>query len=106
MLFMAMFTMPMAPDRSSKRVPRRYVQCCSRPSLSVMVPMDSAFFSDEIVSLLDETEPGDKFEIPRGTLHAERGVIEATTYIVGTEVAGKVFEQFAPLDADDPNRPK
>ena len=48
---------------------------------------------------------GDKFSIPRGTLHAEGEVSETVTYIIGMEYTGKIFEQFKQLDPDDPQRP-
>ena len=53
-----------------------------------------------------DLEPGDKLEIPAGSLHAEGAVKETTTYIVGTEVAGQFLEQFQLLDPNDPDRPK
>ena len=48
---------------------------------------------------------GDKFAIPKGTLHAEGEVKETVTYIIGMEVPGKIFEQFKQRDPDDPQRP-
>jgi mannose-6-phosphate isomerase-like protein (cupin superfamily) len=53
-----------------------------------------------------DLEPGDKLEIPAGSLHAEGAVLETTTYIVGTAEPGQFFEQFKLLDPDDPDRPK
>ena len=41
-----------------------------------------------------DLEPGDKLEIPRGTVHAEGEVTRTTTYIVGTADAGQFFQQF------------
>ena len=49
-------------------------------------------------------EPGDKLEIPKGTVHAEGEVKETTTYIVGTEFAGQFFQQFAMRDPNDPTK--
>ena len=60
--------------------------------------------------LLDEggmrhdLNPGDKLEIPRGSLHAEGEVLVTTTYIVGTEVPGQLLEQLQMLSKDDPDR--
>ena len=53
-----------------------------------------------------DLEPGDKLEIPAGSLHAEGDVLETTTYIVGTAEPGQLFEQLQMLDPEDPNRPK
>ena len=52
-----------------------------------------------------DLEPGDKLEIPAGSLHAEGAVEQTTTYIVGTAEAGQFFEQFQLMDPDDPARP-
>jgi len=52
-----------------------------------------------------DLEPGDKLEIPAGSLHAEGEVKQTTTYIVGTAEPGQFFEQFQMLDPDDPERP-
>ena len=60
--------------------------------------------------LLDEQgmrhdlDPGDKLEIPRGSLHAEGEVLVTTTYIVGTEVPGQLLEQLQMLSKDAPDR--
>lgn len=53
-----------------------------------------------------DLEPGDKLEIPAGSLHAEGDVLETTTYIVGTAEPGQLFEQLQMLDPADPDRPK
>jgi quercetin dioxygenase-like cupin family protein len=59
--------------------------------------------------LLDEEgirhdlDPGDKLEIPRGSLHAEGEVMVPTTYIVGTEVPGHLLQQLQMLSKDDPD---
>jgi mannose-6-phosphate isomerase-like protein (cupin superfamily) len=53
-----------------------------------------------------DLKPGDKLEIPAGSLHAEGAVAETTTYIVGTEVPGQFFEQFKMMDPEDADRPK
>ncbi len=52
-----------------------------------------------------DLEPGDKLEIPAGSLHAEGEVTQTTTYIVGTATAGQFFEQFQMRDPDDAKRP-
>ena len=52
-----------------------------------------------------DLSPGDKLEIPAGSLHAEGAVTETTTYIVGTADAGQFFEQFQLLDPESPERP-
>ena len=52
-----------------------------------------------------DLEPGDKLELPKGTVHAEGEVLETTTYIVGTESAGQFFQQFTMLDPNDPTKP-
>ena len=51
-----------------------------------------------------DLEPGDKLEIPKGSVHAEGEVTEKTTYIVGTEFAGQFFQQFAMRDPKDPTK--
>ncbi len=51
-----------------------------------------------------DLEPGDKLEIPRGTVHAEGEVTQTTTYIVGTADAGQFFQQFAMRDPNDPTK--
>lgn len=51
-----------------------------------------------------DLEPGDKLEIPRGSLHAEGEVVDTVTYIVGTQFPGQFFEQFQMREADDPER--
>ena len=51
-----------------------------------------------------DLEPGDKLEIPKGTIHAEGEVTETTTYIVGTEFAGQFFQQFTMRDPKDPTK--
>ena len=43
-------------------------------------------------------EPGDKLNIPRGTLHAEGAVVGEVIYIVGTETPGSLRTQLALLD--------
>ena len=53
-----------------------------------------------------DLEPGDKLVIPAGSLHAEGSVEQITTYIVGTEEPGQLFEQLAMLDPKDPERPQ
>ena len=52
-----------------------------------------------------DLEPGDKLEIPAGSIHAEGEVTQTTTYIVGTATAGQFIEQFQLLDVNDPDRP-
>lgn len=52
-----------------------------------------------------ELAPGDKLEIPAGSLHAEGAVTDTVTYIVGTQFAGQFFEQFTLRDPDSPDRP-
>jgi hypothetical protein len=60
--------------------------------------------------LLDEEgvrhdlDPGDKLEIPSGSLHAEGAVTVTTTYIVGTQTPGRLLEQLQMLPKDDPGR--
>ena len=49
-------------------------------------------------------EPGDKLNIPRGTLHAEGAVVGEVIYIVGTETPGSLRTQLALLDPKDPAR--
>ena len=51
-----------------------------------------------------DLEPGDKLEIPRGSVHAEGAVTETTTYIVGTEYPGQFYQQFLMRDPDDPEK--
>ena len=51
-----------------------------------------------------DLEPGDKLEIPRGTVHAEGEVTQTTIYIVGTADAGQFFQQFAMRDPNDPTK--
>lgn len=51
-----------------------------------------------------DLEPGDKLEIPSGSVHAEGAVTETTTYIVGTATAGQFFEQFTMWDPNDPSK--
>jgi mannose-6-phosphate isomerase-like protein (cupin superfamily) len=61
--------------------------------------------------LLDEfgnrtdIEPGDKLELPAGSIHAEGAVKETTVYIVGTETPGQLIEQLSLNDPADPSRP-
>jgi mannose-6-phosphate isomerase-like protein (cupin superfamily) len=61
--------------------------------------------------LLDEfgnrtdIEPGDKLELPTGSIHAEGEVKETTVYIVGTETPGQLIEQLSLNDPADPSRP-
>jgi hypothetical protein len=49
-----------------------------------------------------DLEPGDKLELPAGSVHAEGAVTRRTTYIVGTATAGQFFEQFQMRDPEDP----
>ena len=62
--------------------------------------------------LLDENgeridiEPGDKLELPAGSIHAEGAVTKRTVYIVGTETPGQILEQLQLNDPADPNRPQ
>ena len=65
----------------------------------------SLYFLDEQGGRHDLTV-GDKFAIPKGTLHAEGEVRETVTYIIGMEYPGKIFEQFKPRDPNDPERPR
>jgi quercetin dioxygenase-like cupin family protein len=51
-----------------------------------------------------ELTPGDKLEIPRGSLHAEGAVTVTTTYIVGTEAPGQLLEQLQMRPKEDPGR--
>tara|TARA_A200000159_G_scaffold160724_1_gene181339 strand:- start:1522 stop:1962 length:441 start_codon:yes stop_codon:yes gene_type:complete len=48
-----------------------------------------------------EILPGDKLEIPKGTLHAEGSVEEEVVYIVGTEFPGVLIDQLTLLDPKD-----
>lgn len=50
--------------------------------------------------------PGDKLELPAGSIHAEGEVTERTVYIVGTEHPGQLIEQLSLNKPDDPARPK
>lgn len=62
--------------------------------------------------LLDENgdridiEPGDKLELPAGSIHAEGAVTQRTVYIVGTETPGQILEQLQLNDPADPKRPQ
>ena len=49
-----------------------------------------------------DLEPGDKLEIPAGSVHAEGAVTETTVYIVGTEYAGQFYRQFLMRDPENP----
>ena len=49
--------------------------------------------------------PGDKLEIPAGSLHAEGEVQQTTVYIVGTAEAGQLLEQLQLLDPKASDRP-
>ncbi len=51
-----------------------------------------------------ELNPGDKLEIPRGSLHAEGAVTVTTTYIVGTETPGQLLEQLQMRVGEDTGR--
>ena len=51
-------------------------------------------------------EPGDKLDIPRGTLHAEGAVVDEVIYIVGTAEPGELLTQLALLSPNDDNRPE
>ena len=72
--------------------------------VSGYVMSGTSYVLDEDGNRVD-LEPGDKLDIPKGSLHAEGEVTETMTYIVGTETAGQFFEQFKMREVDDPNRP-